>query len=466
MPTLTFHFDEPLVNLVHFQHTQIVKPSNTMLPTFKQSRRRFCTALAGSLLLPRLEAFASTKTAGSPQRFVTLFFPNGVYPDAWQPKLDNGKLTMEGSLKPLAPFAAQANLFTGLDNPLGGHLGQTSGFLSGHDFAPEEDGTIVARPSLDQMLARHFAEKTFLPSLNLAMEPPSQGAFGDRPRSFGNSISWSSATNKIEPQINPQQAFDEVFFGQSKAGRDAALRREAIVNEIWQQSNSLKTKISHLDRQRLQQYTDSIHDLQIKLAKTSNPGKDFARNTELAAKYRPESSTSGGDYANQMKLMMDVMLLALQTDSTRVATLVMGHSISRVVYDFADPKIRRNHHELSHHRNDPDKIRDYNIITTWFASQAAYFLRRMSEIDDGNGSLLDNSVVLYGSGMKDGNVHEPKNVPVALFGKAGGRLKTGRHLACPENSILSQLHLSLLRILGVEAEQFNEVAFQGVPGIE
>ncbi|MCO8124565.1 DUF1552 domain-containing protein [Stieleria sp. TO1_6] len=436
-----------------------------MINHAKHSRRNFCTAIAGSLLLPRLESFATPTTDVPPQRFVTLFFPNGVYPDAWQPKLDAGRLRLTGSLEPLAEFSSQANFFTGLDNPLGGHLGQTSGFLSGHDFAPEANGTIVARPSLDQMLAHHFADQTFLPSLNLAMEPPSQGAFGDRPRSFGNSISWSSATNKIEPQINPQQAFDEVFFGQSQAGRDAARRREAIVNEIWQQSKSLKAKISHLDRQRLQQYTDSIQDLQVKLRKTSNPGKNFARNSEIAAKHRPQSSASSSNYAEQMKLMMDIMLLALQTDSTRVATLVMGHSISRVVYDFADPKIRRNHHELSHHRNDPDKIRDYNIVTKWFASQTAYFLGRMSEIDEGNGSLLDNSVVMYGSGMKDGNVHEPKNIPVALFGNAGGRLQTGRHLTCPENSILSQLHLSLLRLFGIQADQFNQVAFQGIEGI-
>ena len=417
-------------------------------------RRTFCKAAAATLMLPKLEAFADAGSGEPAQRFVALFFPNGVYPDAWQVERHGDGLRFGGSLKPLTPLSEKATVITGLDNPLGSHLGQTSGFLSGHDFKPNENGIVTARTSLDQMLAKRFAGDTFLPSLSLAMEPPSQGGFGNRPKSFGNSISWSSPTNKIEPHVNPQQAFDEVFFGQTEAGRDAARRRETIVNEIWQQSTALKHKISHQDRHRLDQFLDSIHDVQSKLNKTIHRRENAFDADEL---FRPKSSAEPASYAEHMRLMMDIMLIALQTDSTRVSTLVMGHSVSRIVYDFAHQSIKRNHHDLSHHRNDPEKIKGYNIITQWFAKQAAYFLKRMSEIEDARGSLLDNSVVLYGSGMKDGNVHEPKNVPIALFGGAAGKLRGGCLIECPDESNLTQLHLSLLHLFGVEADDFNGV---------
>ena len=151
-------------------------------------------------------------------------------------------------------------------------------------------------------------------------------------------------------------------------------------------------------------------------------------------------------------------------EAERAVDAVMGNSISRVVYDFAHSNIKRNHHELSHHRNDPDKIVDYNRVTYWFAQQAAYLLDRISQIQEARGSLLDNSLVLYGSGMEDGNVHEGKNIPVALFG-GGGTVRTGQRLRCPPGSVLANLHLSLLRIHGIEAEDFNGVAVFGVEGL-
>ena len=437
------------------------------------TRRSFLRTASGILALPILESFAGGRLLSAaeelpapPRRFVTLFFPNGVYPDAWQ-VTQSGKEVPQfgGSLAPLQGFATKANVITGLNNPLGGHLGQTSGFLSGRDFEPDETGAVVGAISLDQMLARRWGPETFVPSLNLAMEPPSQGGFGNRPRSYGNSISWSSPTSKIEPQINPQQAFDQVFFGQTEAGRRAAGRRRRIVDQVWGEARELRTRISQQDHPKLDQYLDSIRDLEQKLEKTLHPVAREWQPATSAKLDRPSEAGIPGNHEEHMRLMMDILLLALQTVSTRVGSLVMGHSISRVVFDFIDRKLKRNHHDYSHHRNDPEKIAGYNQISRWFAEQAAYFLRRMDEVNEGHGSLLDNSVVLYGSGMKDGNVHEPVNVPIALFGGAGGTLRTGRHLPCPEGSILPQLHLSLLRLFGVEAETFNGVTNQPVPGL-
>lgn len=442
----------------------IMPPSSCL----NRTRRSFIRSGAGVFALPFLGSLAGKlkgDDAQAPKRFLALFFPNGVYPSAWRVKSSGTRLQFDGSLKPLAEFADNSVVITGLNNPLGGHLGQTSGFLSGHDFNPDETGVVSGAISLDQMLAQRWGRDTFVPSLNLAVEPPSQGSFGNRPRSFGNSISWSSPTSKIEPQINPQQAFDQVFFGQTAAGRRAAGRRRRIVDEIWGQAKALRKRVDREDHRKLDQYLDSIRDLEAKLEKTINPRpRSWQPPTEADLK-RPAESGIPANHEQHMKLLLDIMLLALQTDSTRVGTIVMGHSISKVVYDFIDKSLSRNHHDYSHHRNDPKKIKGYNQITEWFAKMGSYMLERMDEVDEGNGSLLDNTVVLYGSCMKDGNVHEPVNVPVALFGGSNVGLKGGRRIACPESSILPQLHLSLLQLFGVEQNDFNGVTSKTVAGL-
>ncbi|MEL6105591.1 MAG: DUF1552 domain-containing protein [Planctomycetota bacterium] len=428
-----------------------------------ETRRSFFRTASGLLLLPSLESFAGDKflsaadpATSRPLRFVTLFFPNGVYPSAWNVKSQNNALQLDGSLKPLQRHAKDAVVVTGLNNPLGGHLGQTSGFLSGVDFDVDESGIVRGAKSLDQMLAQQFAAETFVPSLNLALEPPSQGGFGNRPRSYGNSISWSSPTNKIEPQINPQQAFDQVFFGQTNAGRQAAGRRKRIVDAVWREAKDVERRVSRSDRQRLSQYLDSISAVERKLQKSlSQQSQDWSTNPHTE---RPDRSGIPLDHTEYVETMMEIMVLSLQTDSTRVATLVLGHSISRIVYDFVDRSLNRNHHDFSHHRNDPNKVVGYNRITQWFSERCAWFLDRLKSIDEGSGSLLDNTVVLYGSGMKDGNVHDGVDIPIALFGNAGGAIKTNRVLDCPQkNTLLPQLHLSLLKLFGNEVESFNEV---------
>lgn len=435
------------------------------------NRKAFLRTSMGVAALPWMEsivgaaepASGSTSPSTPPARFVSLFFPNGVYPSSWQTAKSGDRLEFGGTLEPLSPFSDRAVTFSGIDHPLGGHLGQTAGFLSGIDFSPNEEGIVTGGTSLDQMLAQKWKDETFLPSLHLALEPPSQGGFGNRPKSYGNSISWSSPTSKIEPQLSPRQAFDQVFFGQSESGRQAAARRRRIVDEVWGQAKDLRKKVSRFDQGKLDQYLDSISDLEAKLVKAMNPQEKSWTPPTAVELQRPTEAGIPSSFAEHLDLMMDVLLLSLQTDSTRVGTLVMGHSISRVVYDFVDSKLTRNHHDYSHHRNDPQKIAGYNLITEWLASKAAEMLERMDAIDEGNASLLDNSIVLFGSGMKDGNTHEPLDIPVALFGSGGGRLKTNRHLECPKGTILAQMHLSLLQLFGIEAENFNGVTNTPLP---
>lgn len=439
----------------------------------KTQRRTFLRTTAGAVALPWMESIvgAAEPVQGAipnsppPQRFVAMFFPNGVYPTAWRSEAMANGLKFSGSLEPLQPFARKSLTFSGLNNPLGGHLGQVAGFLSGVDFAPDKHGMVTAATSLDQMLAKRWKNETFVPSLHLALEPPSQGGFGNRPKSYGNSISWSSPTSKVEPQLSPRQAFDQVFFGQTRAGQLVAARRRRIVDAVWEQAKSLRQRVSSHDHAKLDQYLDSISDLEAKLDKAIHPPTRPWTPPHPVEPVRPIEGGIPASFPEHMRLMMEILLLALQTDSTRVATLVMGHEISRVVYDFVDKKLKRNHHDFSHHRNDPEKIDGYNRITRWFGEQAAWLLGKMQSIDEGGASLLDNSIVLYGSGMKDGNTHEPLDVPIALFGNGGGRIRNGFHISAPNESVLSNLHLTLLHAYGVQTDSFNGVTSKTLDGV-
>ncbi len=437
------------------------------------SRRAFLRTASLTLALPWLNSISSardvavqaTATAPAPQRFFTLFFPNGVYPSAWVSSQDANGLSFSGSLSPLSQFASKGVAIEGMHHKLGGHIGQTTGFLSGCDLTTDAYGVRSAGTSMDQVLARKFASETFLPSLHLGMEPPNQGGFGRNPRSYGNSITWSSPTTKIDPQVNPKLAFDQVFYGQTEEGRKLASRRKRVIDHVWGQAKSLQRKVGEQDRRKLEQYFDSVRDLEAKLEKTMNPQPKEWEPTRTGT---PEWDLEPGralDHEEQMRLMMDILILAAQTDSTRVGTFVMGHSISRIIFDFVDNTISENHHALSHHRNDPGKIERYNVITQWFSRQAAYFLEKLDAIEEGNGSLLDNSVVLYGSCMKDGNTHEPLNVPITLFGSASGKLKTGQRIDCGGDTPLADLHLTLLHLFGIEAEHFNEKGTKPIPGL-
>ncbi len=429
------------------------------------SRRTFLRTASATLALPLLESVCGAADdlrkqsaigpdATPPTRFVTLFFPNGCHPSGWKTSQHGGQLKLDGVTSPLAPLAKQAISFSGIDHPLGSHLGQTSGFLSGVNLFANERGSLESGTSLDQMIAAKIGGETFLPSLHLGVEPPSQGAFGDRPRSFGNSISWSSPTTKIEPMILPRLAFDHVFYGQTAAGRKAAERDQRLVDRVWDQAKSLRSKVSVGDTRKLDQYFDSMQQLETQLVKAT--GYDGSGEA-IYEKHRPDEAGMPSKHDDHIRLMLDILLMALWTDSTRVGTFVMGHSISRIVFNFVDNEIKSHHHDLSHHGNNPKKIEQYNSVVRWLTSQVAYFAGRMNEIHEDNATLLDNSVVLYGSGMSDGDFHDEKNIPVVLLGGAGGRLKTGRKIECGAGTVLASLHLSLANLFGLPMDSFNEV---------
>ncbi len=216
---------------------------------------------------------------------------------------------------------------------------------------------------------------------------------------------------------------------------------------------------------KLEQYYDSIRDLEAKLERTIDPVERDWTPQSVADPVRPTVAGIPEKHTDHMRMLMDILVLALQTDSTRVATFVLGHEISRIVFNFADAKIKADHHNLSHHKNSPEKIAQYNEVTEWFAMQTAYMLEKMRAIPEGEGNLLDHSLVLYGSGMKDGNIHDPVNVPIALFGGASGKIRTRQHIACPDGTLLSNLHVTLKHVFGIPGDEFNGAELKPISGL-
>ncbi len=275
----------------------------------------------------------------------------------------------------------------------------------------------------------------------------------------------SSPTTKIEPQISPQLAFDQVFYGQTPEGRKRAARQKRLIDHVWDDAKTLQSRVSSHDSAKLEQYYDSIRDLEAKLERTIDPIERDWTPQSVPDPIRPTVAGIPEVHTDHMRMLMDILVLALQTDSTRVATFVLGHEISRIVFSFADQRIRADHHNLSHHKNSPAKIAQYNLVTEWFATQTAYMLEKMRAIPEGEGSLLDHSLVLYGSGMKDGNTHDPVNVPIALFGGAGGKIKTRQHITCPDGTLLTNLHVSLKNVFGIPGDEFNGKELKPISGL-
>ncbi|MCM8536442.1 MAG: DUF1552 domain-containing protein [Lentisphaeraceae bacterium] len=420
------------------------------------NRRTLLKASGVSMALPFLDVMGLEKAQNkAPKRFVSMYFPNGVYPTAWEASGSGKGYELKQVLEPFNAIKDKVTTIKNLDHG-GGHIFNTSGFLSG--VVPEK-GTNASKVlskavSIDQIIAKRNAQQTYLPSLNLGVHPPVQGKFGGVPRSHGNSISWTHSGNKIEPEIYPQAAFDSLFGHRNPEMRKMSSRRQRIIDSVWPQAKTMRKQVSKSDEHKLEQYFDSVRDIEAKLEKAMNPPAKTWTPLVNPKISRPASPEIPANHEEHVKLMMDIILLGLWTDTTRVSTLMLGVSISKFDYGFLPNA--GEHHAMSHHRNDAKKIERYNNISKWFSQMALYLMQRMDAVDEGGRSLLDNSAILFGSGLKDGNTHDGEDIPVLVAGGAGGSIKSGRHIVCKEGTRYSNLLLTLLNKFDVNYKDLNE----------
>ena len=428
-----------------------------MRKSWRIHRRTFLRSIGATLALPALDIMASEGNSETkpPARFVTIFQPNGFHPSGWDVKGVGKEFTLSRILRPLQRFRNDMVVLSNIDNPGSGHIPNTAAFMTAvPPTRVNGTNTYQSGISLDYLLAQQLGKETLIPNLNLALEPAGQGFDAGFPRSLGSTISWSSETTPVIPEVSPQVAFDNLFRRHvGPEARQRAKKHQSVLDYVRDEIAYLEKKASVMDRQSLEQYYDSVREVEVKLDKALNPPEKSWKPKSQPELIRPPAGIPD-DYAEHMRLMFELLALALWTDTTRVGSLMFGISQTTQSLNFIKG-MNGTHHGVSHHRNIPQNLERYNALNTWYATELGKFIAKLKSVNEGNGTLLDNSIVMLGSCMKDGNLHVPKDLPLVLFGKGGGKLQTGRHLRCKKGTRLGDLHLTLLQKYCVESNKFG-----------
>ena len=420
-------------------------------------RRTFLRGVGVSLALPLLEAMvpaltAIGRTAARPiQRFGALYVPNGMAMEYWTPKAVGPGFEFTPVLKPLERYRDRLLLVSGLDGPKGGsHAGGSTGFLTGNSGVESSKSENKAGVSIDQIAARELGQHTQVGSLELTLDSDASGTCdGDFSCTLVNTISWRNATTPLPMQHNPAAVFERLFGDggtDPTARRAAAEKRLSILDAVTAKVSRLEGQLGANDRGKLEQYLDAVRDVERRLQRSmTEPAKEIPP-------FAPPQAipTSYGEHA---KLMFDLQALAYQTDLTRVVTFMFGHEQS--ARNYPQLGVPEGHHPISHHGYDPVKIAGLAKINTYHATLFAYYLDKLASTPDGDGSLLDHTLLLYGGGISDSHAHVHTNVPLALVGGASGRLRGGRHIMFP-GTPTGNLLVAILAKLGLpESEVGN-----------
>ncbi len=405
-----------------------------------------------------------------------LFWPNGCNPQTWTPKGRGKDFEFSPILKPLARHKDDVLILTHLSNhgtfTGDGHYVKDAAWLTGTTIRRTTGSDLDAGGvSMDQLAARRIGVLTRIPSLELGVEPVTTGVDTNvgYTRLYGSHISWSSPTTPVGREINPRLAFDRLFRSDADRGAvsdddrsilDLVTRRRprpprvGSARTIAASSTSISNPSVPSRRESPSRPATAAPDMSTTpvLATTSRPsaaGSTSTTTTPVASAQRTMN------HAEHVRLMLDILLLALQTDATRVATFMFGNSVSNKSFSFLEG-VKGGHHEFSHHENDPKKLDQYQRITTWHIEQCAQLLDRMKQIREGEGTLLDHSMVLFGSALRDGNEHDPHDLPTVLAGRAGGTLSPGRHLIFGKDTPLCNLFVSMLDRVGAPVARFAD----------
>jgi hypothetical protein len=414
-------------------------------------------------MAPR-RARAAANVATAPRRLAVLFMPNGVHPEQWTPAGTGNNFTLSPTLEPLRDLQNDIMVLTNLWNQNSdtgdGHYVKTSGFLTGTTIHKTVGVDLNCNGvSLDQMVARQIGSQTPLPSLELGTEPVRTGvdkAVGYT-RVYGAHIAWRGPTNPLAREINPRLVYHRLLQA-GKQNADAASRDTALLDLVLEDAKRLHGRLGMSDRKKMDEYLYSVRSLEERLNRLSedeqaswSPRADFGSTVEPTdmPQEKPEQHTE------RVELMLDMIALAFQTDVTRVSTFMFGNSVSNINFSFLDG-VKGAHHSLSHHERDEEKMRQYQLINRWHIEKYAGLLRKFRDMREGEGSVLDNSLVLFGSGLRDGQSHDPHNLPILLGGRCGGRIASGQHLVYESDSPLSNLYVSMLNALGTPVDRFAD----------
>ena len=431
-------------------------------------RRTVLRGLGASLALPLLDGMvpayaALRKTAANPvRRLGVCYVPNGMEMRAWTPGGEGHELELSQILQPLAPFRGQTNVLTGLADKvavprpgegIGDHARASATFLTGVHVKKTEGADIRAGVSMDQIAARQLGAETQLASLELGVDSVETLGACDAGYScaYTNTIAWRTATTPLPMENDPRAVFERLFGSTDStdvAARLARIRQDrSVLDYVGDRVAGLQQTLGPGDRTKLDQYFDAVRDVErrIRMAEEQS-GREIPLFEQPAG--IPDT------FAAHSRLMFDLLALAYQTDLTRVGTFMLSREVSGRAYP--EIGVPDSHHGCSHHQNDPAKLEKLAKINTFHMQQFAYFLDKLQSTPDGDGTLLDHSMLIYGSGISDGNIHFHMDLPVVMVGGGGGTVKGGRHLRYANDTPLTNLYVSVLGKLGVPVEQFGD----------
>jgi hypothetical protein len=444
------------------------------------SRRTALRGLGVSMALPMLDAMlparasaatalaAGAAPAAAPVRIAFVFMPNGVNYDAWAPITEGaaGAFKLSQTLEPLTPVRSHLNIFTGLtlkkarangDGP-GDHARSSASFLTGSQARKTAGNDIRNGVSVDQLAASKIGANTRLPSVELGCEhgPSAGNCDSGYSCAYSSNISWRDDHTPVPKVVDPAVAFERLFGDatQAAAAKERLSRRQSILDFVLEDSRSLAKKLGASDQQKLDQFQTAVREIEQRIERARK---------ETAPRKIPTTAAPAGipdKLSEHMDLMYDMLLLAFQTDTTRVGTLMLANDGSNRT--FAEIGIKEGHHHLSHHENNKEMVEKIRKIDRFHVERFAKFVQKLSQTkeSDGSGTLLDNSLILLGGGISDGNKHNHEDLPIIVVGRGGGigtnAVKTGRLIKSPRETPLCNLYLAMLERAGAPQQSFAD----------
>jgi hypothetical protein len=444
------------------------------------ARRTLLRGAGVALSLPWLESVTRAATKAEslrlsepPLRMAFMFMPNGVCPENWTPPGDAEDYEFTRHLKPLEKLKGDFMLLENLwnRNSVGrnGHWPKVPIWLSGgYVQRTTADDLDTGAVSVDQLAGQRIGSLTPLPTFELGLDTPRNGidvAGGGFARMYGSFISWRDPHTPVPKEIVPQLAFDRLFRNNrapvvsSLNPKDpsllSSLQRDdtSVLDVVLEGAKTLRRNGSASDRVRLDEYFESVRSVEQRLEASLRPQKRWINQGKFPLE-RPASGIPE-THAEHLRLMLDIFILTFWSDSTRIGTFMFGDAQSGQDYSFL-PGVKGGFHSLSHHGNEPSVKEQYAKIIDWHVEQLAYFLTRVKSLDEGGTSLLDNSMIMFGGTLKDGNRHAVENLPILVAGRGKGALRPGRRVRAPEWTPICNLYLSMLHRMGIEEKSFGD----------
>src|SRR5919197_3043529 len=425
------------------------------LTTKSLSRRTVLKGIGTTLALPFLDAMVPSARAAakSPNRFLAFYVPNGMAMEYWTPKGEGTAFELSPILEAMAPFRSQMLVMSGIRaswNYI--HAGASGSFLTGTPRGGKTEIEIIADVSIDQLLAKHFSTETQVGSLEMCMDTPANAGActGILSCAYTHTLSWRNATQPLPMEYNPRAVFERLFGDTGKtdwAAREARMRQhKSILDSVTDKLSNLKRELGPQDQTKVAEYTDAVRDVERRIEKAEEQ-----RDVALPSMEAPQGVPPV--FEDHLALMLDMQLLAFQSDLTRVISFMIGKEQSARPY----PQIGvpEAHHPLSHHDNVPELIAQMSKINRYHAELFSRHVAKLRATNDGDGSLLDHTTILYGSGISNSTRHSGDNLPILVMGGGAGTLRGGRHLAYTDKPTMANLLVTLMDKMGVPVEKIG-----------